>query len=420
MKTNALLFSVYILILNLHYATCFLGHQDRRQQFHSERAPNATPDNHLKLRCSSSSSPSSLSLSQGNTIYLVKWDGCFVDTVDWRIQLGIQAAAAVWPQVEEQLSSWDDTSWLENKLAALSHVLSSSSSSYKNNGDENNNTVSVTCEYALATRLLLEEQQLDEGRSIGKSGKYASKFHPSGTTQTEGRIRRNSQRITGCSSRPLTVGEIAANWNDMIRETLPTRYHCNYQNPMPILQDKIEQLLHNKVDQTLPFLVVNQAIVEAFSSFCNGKLVLTVCHSSDLPVAEATLTQASLPFQTVQTFDSESNQHFDPNMITLLETSENTVQELLQAAPEGTTVFVIESSWPTLKKMARLFGDNIPRQGDIGKSMFPGKWLSLCLAGWARNSHASQHAAATMNPWTGLMDSVEFSELISGKIVTRN
>ena len=105
-----------------------------------------------------------LAVAAEDEIYLVSWDGCIADTVEWRIRQGLQVATSVWSEVDEALDV-NDQSWLENKLAALSHVLSQQ--------DEN---ISVTCEYALASRLLLEEQELDEGRSNGKGGKYASKL----------------------------------------------------------------------------------------------------------------------------------------------------------------------------------------------------------------------------------------------------
>ena len=95
---------------------------------------------------------------ESSVIYLVNWDGCFADTVNWRIQLGIKLASAVWPELDVAIDR-DDMGWLENKLSALSHVLTQSS-----------DNISATCEYALAARLLVEEQELDGGHSNGKGG----------------------------------------------------------------------------------------------------------------------------------------------------------------------------------------------------------------------------------------------------------
>jgi hypothetical protein len=62
-----------------------------------------------------------------------------------------------------------DTDWLKNKMRALSHLFCTSP------GDDDDSRqllqTSITCEYALAARLLLEEQELDGGQSNGKSGK---------------------------------------------------------------------------------------------------------------------------------------------------------------------------------------------------------------------------------------------------------
>jgi hypothetical protein len=124
-------------------------------------------------------------------------------------------------------------------------------------GDSNANTV--------------EEQELDEGRSNGSKGKYASRFHPSApgdtalastttnttSTASSRRSRSNSaaaiqrRRKDSVSDnfngihrgqrkqRPLTVGEIAANWQETLREAVLTRYH---QEDDPDENHPIDQL----------------------------------------------------------------------------------------------------------------------------------------------------------------------------------
>mmetsp|Transcript_15069 Transcript_15069/g.42527 ORF Transcript_15069/g.42527 Transcript_15069/m.42527 type:complete len:121 (-) Transcript_15069:789-1151(-) len=61
---------------------------------------------------------------------------------------------------------------------------------------------------------------------------------PIGTTIKDGTYDANGIR-------PLTVGEISVNWSDggMVRNTVRTRFHIAYENPIPILQEIIEDIL---------------------------------------------------------------------------------------------------------------------------------------------------------------------------------
>lgn len=121
--------------------------------------------NHHRVVVTSFLSPS----TSANEIIVINWDGCLADTVDWRTQVGFDAAEKAWPELQATVNAYEDTEWLHNKLAAICHVLSCQS------GESSS---SHTCEYALAVRLILEEQELDGGESDGKPGKYASRFHP--------------------------------------------------------------------------------------------------------------------------------------------------------------------------------------------------------------------------------------------------
>jgi hypothetical protein len=173
------------------------------------------------------------------------WDGVIAKSTEWRISQGLDAALETWPHLRDSLPT-TDMSWLQNKMRALSHVMLP--------------RPTLACDYALLARLLIEEQQLDAGRSTGADGKYARKFHPqpsdekkdqqtpmSSSSSSSAVSRSNTGNNVG--SRPLTVGEIAANWNNggCLSETLLTRYHCHGQNPLPILQRNVEKLLREKV-----------------------------------------------------------------------------------------------------------------------------------------------------------------------------
>ena len=70
--------------------------------------------------------------------------------------------------------------------------------------------------------------------SVGRKGKYASAFHPQGPKS----IAIPSAR----SSRPLTVGEIQANWIEYLLDSVLLRYAINRTNPVPSLQACVERL----------------------------------------------------------------------------------------------------------------------------------------------------------------------------------
>ena len=80
---------------------------------------------------------------------------------------------------------------------SLSHEFSST------DGDD----FSLTCKYALATRLSLEEQEVANRNSNGKRGKYWRRYDPQAEREKE-RGPRGPTR----SSRPLTVGEVTTNY----------------------------------------------------------------------------------------------------------------------------------------------------------------------------------------------------------------
>ena len=332
------------------------------------------------------------SKQDANEIFVVNWEGCIADTVDWRIHDALKLAAETWPEADDCLDR-DDQAWLENKLAALAHVFAATSED-----------LSVVCDYALAARLLLEEQELDGGRSNGKTGKYASKYHPQQKTETS----------RGRGSRPLTVGEVSANWRQggMLRDALQVRYHCDYKDPMPVLQTNVERM-RAKNNSFVPRLA-DECIPEVLNA-CTQKLILTVDHPSDLPIAASTLEAMNLKFRTVENVGEVIELE---NETALLVKRSETLAQLLQTAPEKSTTFVIDSSWTSLEQSIPLFGDHIPRLGSIGKSCVPHKNLSLQLASWARNTHPSQHAAATMNAWTGVVGFTDFTEMLSARVIS--
>ena len=342
-----------------------------------------------------------------------------LNTIEHRSALGIKAALAAWPKLQkEQVLQQPDQSWLTTKLSALSHVLT----------DENCGSPSTTCEFALATRLILEEQALDEGESNGKRGKYASKYHPrnDGSKDTDTTTKTSSSSPSSSSSssstRPLTVGEISANWNTSLRETLLMRYHCDYKDPMPILQRFIDKHYRNDDDDTTEFPIPS-VYRELEHSVSNRQLIVTVA-KSDLSMVEKSLNNVNIKYHVApsasQAVDYYCNE-YDASSLILLPSQDSkmmTVQTLLKSYKnkdllETTTVFVVDSSWKRLESLVELFGDSIPRQNNIGNCIFKGIKLSLNFPEWTAQQCPTNLAKATMNPWTDVLSWDTVAEFLS-------
>lgn len=389
-------------------------------------------------------------------IWVIHWEGCVVDTVPWRIQTGLETASRLWPHCRDLLltSRSTSTSWLINKLAAISHVLCEPPPSSLSSGDSSSSS-SVSAAYTLAVRLFLDEQELDQGRSVGSRGKYGSQYHPQQEEeeQGQGKEQPNSRRR---GSRPLTVGEVGANWYDgaCLCDTLPIKYQC----PPLVLQEAVHEtiaaiLLREEVEiapaalpkhhQLAKLLTVRISVldilVQAAATDPNKKILLTVSHPSDLATAQACLEPALLGLPSdllpcdlnvasnatdAMRMMNSSNSNMKNTQIVLLPKSAFTIQDLLQTAPANSTVHVLESSWQALQREIPLFGDHVPVRGpapaggaDLGSSTSTSN-LELVAADW---SHADDNTplerAAVMSPWTRLLSLTELEECITARII---
>lgn len=340
------------------------------------------------LQSSYSTGLSSLKSASHQEIFIVSFDGVLANTAEWRVRLGMQAALRTWPHLMDIMT--EDKEWLSNKMLALSHAM------------EERVGTSLTCEFALLARMLMEEQALDQGRSVGLNGKYASKFHPSASASEQ----KQEERKNG--SRPLTVGEISVNWSDgaCLSETLMVKYNIDGKSPFPVLQANIEEIQ----DDDLP--AVNAVVCDALSQSM-GNVIVTVGHESELAILQNALKGTPLGLVSVSSTEKALE-----TKISLVPSSETrAIRQLLTNAPKDSTVYVVNSCWKTLQKAKSLFGDNVPRGGSLARAAIGNSVkLSLNLPDWA-GSH-SQRNDAEMDPWTNLISEDQFTELVSARIVT--
>ena len=238
-----------------------------------------------------------------STVVIIDWE-CLLDALPYHIELGIHAARTTWPHLNDLCNFDTDRDWLENKLFAMSHVLGS-----PEQPDKSRHTA---CEYALATRLILEEQALDRNESTGKNGKYARKFHP----RSEINGNKDFEKDQSRSRRPLTAGELAVNWREFIRSTLIVKYArgpdggISKQEPMEALESAIETYLSlkpnskteeesSKVESAsssaLPRMVVKSLPLFRQTKFAmmnsSSKLVVRISHKFDNEIVSRSLNQ---------------------------------------------------------------------------------------------------------------------------------
>ena len=260
MKTcNSLLFTQILLLSTLwHQSIGFVHYHPRSISRRIRHFPNLLSEKNL-INTQQNNNGNNNTLVDNTPIQqitILAFDGTVANTSSWRSNLAIDVAYSTWPKElstgEMGVYQFDDPStdrtWIVNKLNALmQHLLSDQ------NGMDNVDAV-------LLTRLLMEEQLLDRGRSTGKTGKYASKFHPRQNLELlqdnddsddydddgddcDDKITQISNTINNQGSRPLTVGEITANWVNgaSLRDTVRVKYNVDRKDPIPIIKQKMEE-----------------------------------------------------------------------------------------------------------------------------------------------------------------------------------
>jgi len=311
-------------------------------------------------------------------LLLVDWDGgCVVDTSSWRIHRAYKAAALLWPELEEKLQTAitavatatvdRKTSWLTNKMIAIARVL-----------DEDTRYFSATAQHVLAVRLLVEEQELDQGQSPG-TGKYGSLYHP---RQVEDDSYQSDEQEGMNGSRPLTVGEITLNWCELLLDTLPIKYRVRPSD----LESAIAKVTVMGVDYlpvvntgTMSMLVsmaTQQARVGSFSALP----VVTVRHDSDIDTVRDILSNH---FKNSPTIRIEVVNDLNRLLVAeewctifILHKANTTIRDLM--AKSGTNgdrrignIHIVESSWAALQGDTSLANHPVLMEnGGVGLNLF--------------------------------------------------
>jgi len=341
--------------------------------------------------------------------YLIaSFDGVIAETYRSKACLAIEAALDTWPHLKKGLNfnaedvyDPDDgrCSWLVNKMVALSHVTNCHES-----------------DSVLLARLILEEQRLDNGRSVGKTGKYSSKFHPSRSIHDESyeqeELPKNSR-----GTRPLTVGEISSNWRDggMLAESLLTRYNVDGADPLPIIKHKLNKKRHQQLSSRPPPRI-NPIIANALS-LGRDNVFITLSDISQVPSAVAAFSSLNLNVEVVTNISDllRNNQKSRSKTLSIIppsnenEREQDTIERILMNMPrDKKSSFLIVHS--TLKMLNNLYGFVLLSGKEIKNVK-----ITLLYPTWPDDSSIEQKFDAKMDPWLNVIDENEFSELMSAK-----
>lgn len=456
-----------------------------------------TPANPLAvLAVSSDVVDAATARSPSGDVVVLSYDGTVADTAETNALLAIDVVLSLWPELIQLYIGIDDGSineagsetpdegpespgddeeseaesrgccnaggggggggdWLLNKVMALAPAMGSDPDAL------------MGCDAVLLARMLLEEQRLDSGRSAGCTGKYGSKFHPSSSGAADhdggdddadadaGRDWRGNAN----GSRPLTVGEVRANWSTgaLLRETARVRYNIDGRDPMPFIREEIE-LLRREESSIYPTPPLNQAVVDVLSSGAGaggdddgGKtVVICVGHSCHIPAALESLSKVNNSIRVAEQMeDDEDTMLLNGGGIVIVpprhdrESHREIVQHITErvaaSAAASTTlddgdteavavaieerrapksVYLVHSSSGVLNDCKRhLLGDDRPRlmDGILRTPVANGRvQLSLLLPTWADNVDKQHENDAEMDPWLGVLNEKDVQKFLVG------
>ena len=371
-------------------------------------------------------------------LYIYSIDGTLASMTEYKSKTAIRAALEVWPSllsVVEELGmkpfdnadSSDDYSWLIQKLGALSSVTQQGDSP-----DE-----MLGCDEVLLTRMMLEEQLLDDGRSGGRGGKYGGKFHPGKSTST-------SSDKPKVGSRPLTVGEIFANWQEL-RYVTHNKYPCLKQNqdgkvslsdPLPEIRRVLRKLYseeEREITNWYPFasdILGNRNSHNVLLMGNEASLGLMLSSLEQLlgDAIQVTVTDSTRAWTEIKQQQTE-DQHSLLIVVPDTETEEpqsDLIQRIITSAASeednvNRNIYVAHGSLDVLKKCKDFLGEDPPiLSNGLRKCIVASDSktsVTLFLPSWAENIHPTQLNDAEMDPWLNIASEELLEELTSAVIV---
>lgn len=420
----------------------------RRHNRHYSHGHILPPENKNTIRRASAGTVSSSSLSGvGEDTFILSYDGVIANTAESKARLAIDAAVKTWPHLfdgyennENQEEDDDRYDWLINKMMALSHVCVNSDDSSNNTNDNQDNGLS--CDSVLLVRMLWEEQLLDNDASVTCNGKYASRFHPSTSMNASSNKGNDGNRRR---SRPLTVGEISINWSTgaLLRDTTRVKYNIDRKDPIPIIQQNLRSILHEKSYNHNDVVKTNTMICDAIATAEQTSVYILAQHPSQIPsIIESIQSATSITPPNIKVithndlFEKENiiNEN-ENNCLFVVSPQHNQdqttpqsdiINQLLSSLKDDNAgkmqrFHVIHSTLSVLNDAKYLFGDDSPRFMDGCSSTVMGEnvKLSLRLPLWADNISLQQRNDAEMDAWLSVIAEDKLTEMISTPIITK-
>ena len=404
-------------------------------------------------------------------LYIYSIDGTLASTTQYQSKIAIRAALEVWPSLHsvidelgmmsiassDDFSRTDDYVWLLNKLGALSSITQQGDSP-----DE-----MLGCDEVLLTRMILEEQLLDGGRSPG-SGKYGGKFHPTKSSSSTKSLGEKSR----VGSRPLTVGEIYANWSEL-REVIHNKYPFimktsqdgkpKMADPLPEIRSKLRKMYSSNLPDEETMSKLWQPFASDILRNSNNNNVLLLSNEAKLEFVLLLLKQFGWTLEIhsdLECLDSKTMTNTDSEKImqVIVSDSNNAWRHIKQQQDKGErslvivvpsteteepqsdliqsivrnaaserdfaanqNIYVAHSSFDVLKNCKTFLGDDPPmlsnglRQCVIASDNAKVS-VTLFLPSWAQ-VHPTQLNDAEMDPWLNVISEELFEELTSAAIV---
>ena len=330
------------------------------------------------------------------TSYIVSYDGAIANNARARCRVCLSVALAIWPDLSTENESF---SWALNKMEALVPAMSNDGTDRKG--------LSVMVDLVMLARLILEEQQLDDGRNSGRGGKYGSKYHPQQqeqmpTSSVEEAKDGSSKSVVG--SRPLTVGEIAANWLDggCLRDTIRVKYSIDKKDPFPIIRRAVEECCSDSDDlvtKTSPNISPGPNLQLLSLLKKAGEAVIVLDHecrkSEALTVVKDTFT-SSMPHQIVAPSVGEESE---------LDIIRSLIAKIDDDCGVSKRICIIHNSLSLLERLKTIFGGDSPRlQGGYAKVPNSSLEIGLFLPAWSDCTSPQQENGAILDPWLNVMD----------------
>ena len=343
------------------------------------------------------------------TSYIVSYDGAIASNARERCRLCLGIALDVWPNLWDRIGNGTTSSitgnddgdeqwtWVLNKMEALIAAMS-------NDGTDKDG-LSVMVDLVMLARLILEEQQLDDGRNGGRGGKYGGKYHPQQQQQ------KMPSSPTPVGSRPLTVGEIGANWLDggHLRDTVRVKYNVEKKDPFPIIRQHIIEAMSSAEDGLVTKgsanrLTGSNQLFNLMQTSDDDAIILLDHGCRKLEAMDFIKDNfaGSTPCKIIAPLAGEESE-LDIIKSLIFNVDDSDVPK---------RICIIHNSLSLLQRLKRILGGDSPRlQGGYTKIPNTSVEIGLFLPAWSDCTSLQQENDATMDPWLNVMTEEDLARL---------